>query len=82
MGMFDFWFWPFGAALIGIGLLLALLVFVFWVWMIIDCAQRKFKNDLEKIIWILVIVFGSWVGALVYFIVIRQINPKGLAKTK
>ena len=73
---FDLLVWPFAGALVGAGIVLAIAIFVFWLWMIIDCAQRKFKNDLEKIIWILVIVFGSWVGALVYFIVIRQINPK------
>jgi hypothetical protein len=77
--MMEFLF-PF--KLIGIGSLLVLvvLVFAFWVWMIVDCATRKFRNGLEKIIWILVIVFAGWLGALVYFIVVKMINPKGVAK--
>ena len=57
-----------------------ILFLAFWVWMIVDAAKRKFKNDVEKIVWLLVIVFGHWIGALVYFIVVRMYNPKGLAK--
>ena len=73
-------FWPIIAAFIAAGIVIAILILAFWIWIIIDCAKRKFKNDLEKIIWILVIVFTNWVGALVYLIVIKIYNPKGLAK--
>ena len=74
-----FW-WPFAAAFAGAWIVLGIIFIAFWIWMIVDCAQRKFKNDLEKIIWILVIVFAHWIGALVYFIVIRMYNHRGLAK--
>ena len=80
MGFEDFLFWPFSLAFAGIGIIIAILFVIFWIWMIIDCAKRKFRKDLEKIIWILVIVFATWLGALVYFIVIRMYNPRGLAK--
>ena len=56
MGFEDFLFWPFSLAFAGVGVIIAILFVIFWIWMIIDCAKRKFKNDLEKIIWILVIV--------------------------
>ncbi|MEK6910964.1 MAG: PLDc N-terminal domain-containing protein [Nanoarchaeota archaeon] len=74
-----FWF-PFMAAGFGLMMILGILVVLFWLWMIVDCAKRSFQNDVEKIIWLVVIVFGSWIGALVYFIVVRSINHKGLFK--
>lgn len=76
--MDGFLFWPFAAAFAGASLLVGILFFAFWIWMIVDCAKRTFKNDIEKIIWLLVIVLGQWVGAIIYFIVVKSINPKGL----
>ncbi|MEK6927164.1 MAG: PLDc N-terminal domain-containing protein [Nanoarchaeota archaeon] len=78
--MDGFLFWPFAAAFAGAWLLVGILLLAFWIWMIVDCAKRSFKNDAEKIIWLVVIVLGQWVGALVYFIVVRNINPNGLMK--
>jgi len=78
MAFSEFILFPIMAVFMLAGLAVIVLTFVFWIWMIIDAAKRKFKNDSEKIIWILVIVFANWVGALVYFIVVRSMNPKGL----
>lgn len=78
--MDGFWFSPFEFAFVGAWLVLAVLFFAFWVWMIVDCVKRTYRNDVEKIVWILVIVFGSWIGAVVYFFVIKMYNQKGLAK--
>ena len=80
MAMMDFIFWPFAFAFTGAMMIIWLVVIAFWVWMIIDCAQRHFKNNTEKIIWLVVIVFLTWVGSLVYFIVIKSINPHGIAQ--
>ncbi len=44
---------------------------VFWIWMLIDCVLRKFKNNTNKIIWVLIIVFGHFIGALLYFLFVR-----------
>ena len=76
----GFLWWPFAAATFGAMMIIGILIFVFWVWMIVDVAQRKFKETTEKIIWILVVVLLGWVGALVYFLIVRQYNPKGLSK--
>ena len=73
-------FWPIMTAFACAWLVLALVILLFWIWIIVDCAKRKFKNDLEKIIWILIIIFMNWIGALAYLIVIKIYNPKGLAK--
>ena len=47
------------------------IVFAFWIWMIIDCVNRRFKNETDKIVWILIIVLLHWIGALLYYIVVR-----------
>ena len=80
MGISDIIFWPFAIAFGSATILVAALLLAFWIWMIVDCAKRKFKNDVEKIVWIIVIVLGHWVGSLIYFIAIKLYNPKGLYK--
>ncbi len=79
--MFDnYFFWPFHALFAGVWGIFSLLFLVFWIWMIVDVAKRKFKNDVEKIIWLLVVILGMWIGAIVYFIVIRMYNIRGLGR--
>ncbi len=72
--------WPLIAGFGALAFIIAILVFVFWIWMIVDCAKRKFKEDVEKIVWIIVVVLGGWIGALVYFLVVKKCNPKGIWK--
>ncbi len=69
VGFFGFFF-----ALIAFGL--AVFAFVFWILMLIDCVKRKFKNDTEKIIWVLVIILTYFIGALIYYFVIKRENKK------
>ena len=57
------------------------LLFAFWIWMIIDCARRSFRKDMDKVVWILVIVFLSFLGAAVYYFAVK-INDKKEAKKK
>ena len=58
-----------------------ILLTVFWIVMIVDCIRRRQddfrllftqKHEHEKWIWCGVVLLGSWLGALAYFIVIRQ----------
>ena len=51
---------------------LMLLVFAFWIWMLVDVLRKDFPGENEKVIWVLVVVLLSWIGALVYFFVGRQ----------
>ena len=37
--------------------LLSVLAFVFWLWMLIDCLQNTALEGTEKIVWILVLIF-------------------------
>ena len=53
---------------------LCLLVFVFWIWMLVDAILNKGLSDVEKILWVLVVFFLHFVGALIYFLFGR---PKG-----
>ena len=50
---------------------------VFWVWMIIECATKEPAEGNDKLIWILIIVFTHWIGALIYYFVRR---PQRIAK--
>jgi hypothetical protein len=67
--------WGFGI----LGLFFGLVVFavsifalVFWILMLVDCVKRKFKDDTEKIIWILVLVFTGIIGALIYYFIVKN----------
>ncbi len=73
-------FFPFFAMAGILAVLVGILIFAFWLWMLIDCIKRGFRKDIEKVIWVLVIIFATWIGALVYFFVIRNGNTKGLMK--
>jgi len=44
---------------------------VLWIWMIVDCAMNEPSEGNDKIVWILIIIFMHWVGALVYLLVRR-----------
>jgi hypothetical protein len=48
-----------------------LLTSIFWIWMLVDCATKEPSESNDKIVWILVILFTHWVGALIYFLVRR-----------
>ncbi|MBI5392063.1 PLDc N-terminal domain-containing protein [Candidatus Woesearchaeota archaeon] len=47
-----------------------------WIWMIIDCAKRKFKNDNEQVVWILILVFTGWLGAIIYYFAVKKQDKK------
>jgi prolipoprotein diacylglyceryltransferase len=51
--------------------LAVLLGFAFWLWMLVDCATKESDQGNTKIVWIIIIVFTNFVGAIVYFLVQR-----------
>jgi Phospholipase_D-nuclease N-terminal len=53
-----------------------LLATVFWIWMLVDCATKEPSEGNDKIIWILVIIFTHWIGALIYYLVRRPERKK------
>ncbi len=65
-------------ALAGFGFVVA--AFAFWIWMIVDCATNEPSEGNDKLIWILVIVLTSWVGALIYFLARRPTRIRQFGK--
>lgn len=66
-------FWPF-FAILG---LLGIAALVLWIWALVDCVQvpdDSMYQSGNKLIWVLIIVFTNWIGALLYFLIGR---PKG-----
>ncbi len=45
---------------------------IFWVWMLIDAIQRKFPNENDKVLWILVILLAGGIGAIIYYFVVKH----------
>lgn len=60
-----------GGLLFIIALILIFGTSIFWIWMLIDCLASS-KPGIEKLVWLLVIFFGHFLGALIYFIVGRS----------
>ena len=56
--------------------LIVMALVVFWIWMLVDCATKEPSAGNDKIVWILVIVFTHWIGALIYFLVRRPERKK------
>lgn len=57
-------------------------LFIFWLWMLVDCLKRDFKKDVEKIAWILVLIFLHLLGAIIYYFVVKINNKKIMKKKK
>lgn len=60
--------------LFALAILLAIGVFAFWVWMLVDCAQAPEPpgDTNHRLVWILILVFTGWLGAILYFFIVRQ----------
>jgi len=61
-----------GFGFFGIFAIISLIGTIFWVWMLVDCLTRRSLQGNEKLIWVLVILLGNVLGALVYFFVGRS----------
>ncbi len=54
---------------------LVLLGILFWLWMIYECANRE-RNSIEKILWLILVIFVPDVGSLIYFF-LRVVKIRG-----
>ncbi len=50
---------------------LALVTFAFWIWMLVHAITNDGLTDIEKLIWVIVILFTHFIGAVIYFFVGR-----------
>lgn len=68
--------WPFWLGIplmIGSFMGLVMLIFsIFWIWMLIDVIKRDFKDPNERLIWVLVIIFTHLIGAILYYLLVKQ----------
>ena len=55
-----------------IGMFFGLMVLIFWVVMLVDAIQNPRLDSTQKIVWVLVIIFLSALGALLYFLLGRN----------
>lgn len=53
---------------------------VFWIWMLIDCIQNEPSEGNDKLIWMLVVIFTSWLGALIYYFIRRPERKRRFGK--
>lgn len=53
-------------------LLISIAFLAFWVWALVDAIKNPALSSNERLIWILVIVFTNWVGALIYLLAGRK----------
>ena len=51
---------------------------LFWIWMIYDCVTHEPPSE-RRIIWLMIIIFTNFIGALLYYFVRR---PERLRTTK
>jgi hypothetical protein len=51
--------------------LVALAGVAFWIWILVDILQHETDEGNQRLIWVLVIIFTHWLGALIYLIVRR-----------
>jgi hypothetical protein len=71
-GGFEFFFLFLGC--------LGLPLTVFWIWALVDCATKETDQGNTKIVWILIIIFTHWIGALIYLLVRRPQRVRELGK--
>ncbi len=63
-------------AIFAAALTLALLATAFWVWMLLDVALNEPSHDNTRMTWLLVVLIGQLLGALVYFFLRRAERMK------
>ena len=45
---------------------------VFWILMIVDVAKRKFPNENDKIMWVLIVALTGIIGAIIYYFMVKR----------
>lgn len=67
--MFNFLLFTLPIAIVSVFVILTLIIF--WIWALLDCITSK-RDTADKLIWILIIVFLNWIGALLYVVFRRK----------
>lgn len=51
-------------------------ILIFWIWMLVDVAKRQFEHKETKLPWVLAIVFGGLITALIYYFTVKKVSAK------
>ncbi len=81
--MFKLIFAPLASIFFILILPMIIFFFLFWLWMLIDCLKSEL-NTTDKLIWVLVIIFINFIGALIYlfFVKLNKNYPKMMKTNK
>lgn len=52
--------------------LLGLLCVILWIWALVDIVNSRFREDITKIVWVLIVIFIPFIGTILYFLIGRQ----------
>lgn len=53
---------------------------VLWIFMLVDIAKRDFKEDDDRVVWLLIVALTSYLGATIYYFVIKRPADKLIIK--
>jgi hypothetical protein len=53
---------------------------IIWIWMLVDCAKHESSTGNGKVVWILIIIFTHWIGALIYYVARRGPRRAAMAR--
>ncbi|MBE7383875.1 MAG: PLDc_N domain-containing protein [Leptolyngbya sp. SIO1E4] len=53
---------------------------ILWMLMLMDCAMQEPSQGNTKIVWVLIIIFTTWVGALAYLLFRRPERQRELGR--
>ena len=66
--------WGIGMFLIMV--VLAIAAVVLWVWALVDAIRNPALEDTMRIVWVLVIVFTGFIGAIIYLLIGRSTQSR------
>mgnify|MGYP001571434010 CR=1 FL=1 len=52
-------------------LILGVALVFFWLWMFVDCLSRNFKKEMDKLVWIIVLLYLNILGAFLYYFLVK-----------
>lgn len=61
---------------------LILTVFLLWIWALLDCLQFESGPEGQRLPWLLVILFGAGIGALIYLFLRRPQRHKAALRNQ
>tara|TARA_Y100000034_G_C6678921_1_gene298358 strand:+ start:342 stop:620 length:279 start_codon:yes stop_codon:yes gene_type:complete len=54
-----------------IGILVIVLLGALWLWMLVDCLNRNFKKDVDKLIWVGLLLLVPLLGVFLYYFMVK-----------